>query len=79
MLDQRRKDTRDKITLGGLVVKAGLRDADRAFILGALLNAAQLDPTSPTWRALHQLGASTFNEKLTTGEQGPADAQDPLE
>jgi hypothetical protein len=38
--DARRKDTREKIELGGLVVKAGLRDADKAFLLGVLLDAA---------------------------------------
>ena len=32
---ERRRDTREKIELGGLVVKAGLREADRAVILGA--------------------------------------------
>lgn len=37
---QRRLDTRRKIQLGGLVVKAGLADEDPAVILG-LLAAAQ--------------------------------------
>ena len=32
----RRRDTREKIQLGGLVVKAGLRDVDGAFLLGLL-------------------------------------------
>jgi len=35
----RKKDTREKIQLGGLIVKAGLRNEDRAVILGALLDA----------------------------------------
>jgi len=39
--DERKKDTREKIQLGGLVVKAGLRDVDKAVILGALLEAAE--------------------------------------
>ena len=39
--DQVRKDdTRRKIELGGLVIKAGLSELDRAVILGALLDAA---------------------------------------
>ena len=38
---ERRRDTREKIELGGLVVKAGLRGADRAVILGVLIEAAQ--------------------------------------
>jgi hypothetical protein len=36
----RKEDTRHKIELGGLVIKAGLGDEDRAVILGALLDAA---------------------------------------
>jgi hypothetical protein len=39
--DERKRDTREKIQLGGLVVKAGLRDIDKAVILGALLEAAE--------------------------------------
>ena len=33
----RAADTRHKIQLGGLVIKAGLGEEDRAFILGLLL------------------------------------------
>ena len=33
----RAADTRHKIQLGGLVIKAGMGDEDRAFILGLLL------------------------------------------
>ncbi|KIQ05528.1 conjugal transfer protein TraD [Agrobacterium tumefaciens] len=39
--DARKKDTRDKIELGGLIVKAGLRYEKRALLLGALLDAAR--------------------------------------
>lgn len=35
----RKQDAHEKIQLGGLVVKAGLRDEDKAIILGALLDA----------------------------------------
>lgn len=35
--DARKKDTRDKIELGGLIVKAGLRFEKRALLLGALI------------------------------------------
>ncbi len=38
--DARKKDTREKIELGGLVVKAGLRETDKAVILGILMDAA---------------------------------------
>lgn len=37
----RKKDTREKIELGGLIVKAGLRYEKRALILGALLELSQ--------------------------------------
>ena len=37
----RKKDTREKIELGGLIVKAGLRYEKRALLLGALLDAAR--------------------------------------
>ena len=36
--DGRKKDTRDKIELGGLIVKAGLRFEKRALLLGALMD-----------------------------------------
>lgn len=39
--DARKKDTRDKIELGGLIVKAGLRYEKRALLLGALIDIAR--------------------------------------
>lgn len=41
MTQERKKDTHQKIQLGGLVVKAGLREADKAVLLGALLHLAK--------------------------------------
>ncbi|SQU01425.1 conjugal transfer protein TraD [Escherichia coli] len=38
---ERKADTRHKIQLGGLVIKAGFGDVDEAVILGALLDAAK--------------------------------------
>lgn len=35
--EARKKDTREKIELGGLIVKAGLRYEKRAVLLGALM------------------------------------------
>ena len=37
----RKQDTRDKIELGDLIVKAGLRYEKRALILGALIELAR--------------------------------------
>ncbi|WP_042676124.1 conjugal transfer protein TraD [Xanthomonas citri] len=63
----RREDTRHKIELGGLVVKAGLGDEDRAVILGALteaMNALQ-GPNGPAERRrLQEIGSRVF----TTGD-----------
>ena len=36
----RKQDLHEKIKLGGLVVKAGLRDAEKSIILGALIEVA---------------------------------------
>ncbi|WP_322997446.1 conjugal transfer protein TraD [Castellaniella sp.] len=58
--DQRRQDTKHKIALGGLVVKAGLREADKAFILGALMSAQALSEDDPRWRELRQIGGAKF-------------------
>lgn len=38
--EARKKDTREKIELGGLIVKAGLRYEKRALLLGLLIDAA---------------------------------------
>lgn len=39
--EARKKDTREKIELGGLIVKAGLRYEKRALLLGILIDAAR--------------------------------------
>jgi hypothetical protein len=39
--DARKRDTREKIELGGLIVKAGLRFEKRAVLLGALIELQQ--------------------------------------
>ena len=36
--DARKKDTREKIQLGGLIAKAGLRYEKRALLLGLLID-----------------------------------------
>ena len=39
--EDRKKDTREKIQLGGLIVKAGLRYEKRALVLGLLTDGAR--------------------------------------
>ena len=60
--DDRRKDARDKIALGGLIVKAGLRDANKAFLLGVLVEAATHIPSSSEHTRLEKLGKIAFSE-----------------
>ena len=60
--DDRRKDARDKIALGGLIVKAGLRDANKAFLLGVLVEAATRPPGSNEHTRLEKLGKTAFGE-----------------
>ncbi|OYX87786.1 MAG: conjugal transfer protein TraD, partial [Xanthobacter sp. 35-67-6] len=46
MTEARRRDARQTFLLGGLVVRAGLGEADRAFLLGALIEARRIAPGS---------------------------------
>lgn len=59
--DARKKDTREKIELGGLIVKAGLRYEKRALLLGLLIDAASRvkDDESERLR-LTEIGAEAF-------------------
>ena len=62
--DARKKDTREKIELGGLVVKAGLRWEKRALILGLLIDGADRIRASDEERArLTDLGARVFDSE----------------
>lgn len=59
--EARRKDTRDKIELGGLIVKAGLRYEKRALLLGLLIDARRRLQDDETERArLAKIGAEAF-------------------
>ena len=60
--DARKRDTRDKIALGGLIVKAGLRYEKRALLLGALLDLKQRLEAEPDLRdRLFAIGAEAFS------------------
>ncbi|NML76346.1 type IV conjugative transfer system coupling protein TraD [Rhizobium sp. S-51] len=61
--DARKKDTREKIELGGLVVKAGLRYEKRALLLGALIDLRQRLKVDEMERArLMAIGAEAFGK-----------------
>ncbi|WP_152499421.1 conjugal transfer protein TraD [Labrenzia sp. THAF82] len=58
----RKKDARQKIQLGGLIVKAGLRETDKAILLGILTDAAKRlgeRNERDRWRAI---GKAAFND-----------------
>lgn len=62
--DARKKDTRDKIELGGLVVKAGLRFEKRALLLGALIELQKRLKADDNERArLTAIGAEAFGNE----------------
>lgn len=59
--EARRKDTREKIQLGGLVARAGLRYEKRALLLGLLIDAAGRIRSDEAERArLLALGEKAF-------------------
>ena len=59
--DARKKDTREKIELGGLIVKAGLRYEKRALLLGMLIDAQLRIGEDQTERTrLSAIGAEAF-------------------
>jgi hypothetical protein len=59
--DARKKDTREKIELGGLIVKAGLRFEKRALLLGLLIDAGRRIRGDEAERSrLTAIGAEAF-------------------
>jgi hypothetical protein len=59
--EARKKDTREKIQLGGLIVKAGLRFEKRAVLLGLLLDAKDRLRQPAERQRLFELGARGLN------------------
>lgn len=59
--EARKKDTREKIELGGLIAKAGLRYEKRAVLLGALIELSRRLKADEAERArLAAIGAKAF-------------------
>jgi hypothetical protein len=59
--EARKKDAREKIELGGLIVKAGLRYEKRALLLGLLIDASKRLKGDETERSrLTAIGAEAF-------------------
>ncbi len=62
--DARKKDTREKIELGGLIVKAGLRFEKRALLLGALIDLQRRLKSGDHERSrLTAIGAEAFGNE----------------
>ena len=61
--EARKKDTREKIQLGGLIAKAGLRYEKRALLLGLLIDGASRIRTDEAERArLMAIGLKAFSD-----------------
>lgn len=59
--EDRKKDTREKIALGGLIVKAGLRYESRALLLGLLIDGrSRLNGNEAERARLTGIGTETF-------------------
>ena len=59
---ERKLDTREKIQLGGLVVKVGLRDEDKDALLGGLIELAESLRNPQERSRLAALGKENFQE-----------------
>ncbi len=59
-LKARRLDTRQKIELGGLIVKAGMREQDKAALYGGLVELADKLNDPAEFSRLRQLGEKLF-------------------
>ena len=60
--DARKKDTREKIQLGGLIAKAGLRYEKRALLLGLLIDgASRIKADEGERERLTTIGAEAFS------------------
>ena len=57
---ERKLDTREKIQLGGLLVKVGLRDEDKDAILGGLVELAKALKNPEERARLTKIGADQF-------------------
>lgn len=75
MTTDRKKEAHEKFLLGGIVVRAGLSTADRAFLLGGLLELARLSPETLEYRRLQNIGKVAFRVPASVDAYHPvADA-----
>lgn len=63
--EARKKDTREKIALGGLIAKAGLRYESRALLLGLLIDAKKrLSGNEAERERLTTIGTEAFSRDV---------------
>lgn len=67
MTSDRKKGAREKFLLGDIVVRAGLSNADRAFLLGGLLEMKRVVPGTPEHRRLCDIGELAFRDAVSNG------------
>ncbi|MCP2158370.1 MULTISPECIES: conjugal transfer protein TraD [unclassified Agrobacterium] len=67
MTADRKKGAREKFLLGDIVVRAGLSDADRAFLLGGLLEMKRVVQGTPEHRRLCDIGELAFRDAASNG------------
>lgn len=67
MTADRKHEAREKFLLGGIVVRAGLTKADRAFLLGGFLELARIAPGSSEYRRLRDIGEEAFQIPMLDG------------
>lgn len=65
MATDRKKVDREKCLLGSIVIRAGLSNVDRAFLLGGLLELARLSPATSEYQRLHDLGEIAFRSSVS--------------
>lgn len=61
---ERKLDTREKIQLGGLIVKVGLRDEDKDALLGGLIELAETLQNPKERARLAVLGTEKFETEV---------------
>jgi hypothetical protein len=67
MTADRKKEAREKFLLGGIVVRAGLLNANRAFLLGGLLEMTRIVPGTAEHRRLCDIGELAFRAAASNG------------
>jgi hypothetical protein len=71
MSEARKRVGRQKFLLGGLVLRAGLAEADRAFLLGALIEASRFVAGSDQHERLKAIGLEAFRQRPMEDLQVP--------